>query len=49
MAKEFDIEQLKTFSPLNGLKTDNLHALLKKIKVERVARGGKLFKDSGNS
>lgn len=45
MAKEFDIEQLKTFSPLNGLKPENLHALLKKIKVERVARGGKLFKE----
>ena len=45
MAKKFDIEQLKTFSPLNGLKKENLHALLKKIKVERVARGGKLFKE----
>ncbi len=45
MAKKLDIAQLGAFSPLNGLKTDNLHALLKKIKVERVARGGKLFKE----
>jgi hypothetical protein len=45
MAKKLDIEQLKAFSPLDGLKTDNLHALLKKIKLERTQHGRTLFSE----
>ena len=45
MAKKLDIEQLKAFSPLDGLKTDNLHALLKKVKLERTQHGRTLFSE----
>ncbi len=45
MAKKLDIEQLKAFSPLDGLKTDNLHALLKKVKLERTQHGRTLFNE----
>ena len=45
MAKKLDIEQLKAFSPLDGLKTDNLHALLKKLKLERTQHGRTLFSE----
>jgi CRP-like cAMP-binding protein len=43
--KKLDIAQLKVFSPLDGLKTDNLHALLKKLKLERLKHGKTLFKE----
>ena len=45
MAKKLDIAQLKVFSPLDGLKTDNLHALLKKIEMHHVELGETLFKE----
>jgi CRP-like cAMP-binding protein len=48
MAKKLDIEQLKAFSPLDGLKNDNLHALLKKVKLERTQHGRTLF-DEGDT
>ena len=44
MAKELDIAQLEALSPLNGLKRDNLHALLKKIELLEANRGQTLFK-----
>ena len=43
MAKELKLEQLETFSPLGGLKKDNLHALLKKVKLRSAQSGDSLF------
>jgi len=44
MASKLDIAQLKSLSPLNGLKTDNLRALLHKIELLEANRGQTLFK-----
>ncbi len=44
MAKELDIVQLRSLSPLNELKSDNLQALLKKIELLEANRGQTLFK-----
>ena len=44
MAKELDTRQLRALSPLNGLKEDNFHALLKKIELLEANRGQMLFK-----
>ena len=44
MAKELDIVQLRVLSPLNEMKKDNLHALLKKIELLEANRGQTLFK-----
>ncbi len=43
MANKLDIAQLKSFSPLNELKTDNLRAILDKIELHEARRGQKLF------
>ena len=43
-AKQVDIALLKTLSPLDGLKSENLQALVKKTAVRTVARGRFLFK-----
>ncbi len=43
MAKELDIVQLKSLSPLNALKSDNLRALLNKIELVEANRGQTLF------
>ena len=48
MANILDIAQLKTLSPLNGLKTDNLRALLHKIELREAYRGQTLF-EKGDS
>ncbi len=45
MTKEVEISQLQAFSPLDGLKKDNLHALVKKTGVEELAAGDTLFKE----
>ena len=45
MAKELDIAQLRVLSPLDGLKMDNLHALLKNIEMRHVELGETLFKE----
>jgi CRP-like cAMP-binding protein/rhodanese-related sulfurtransferase len=45
MTKELNISQLKVFSPLAGLKKDNLHALLKKTSLQEAAEGEQLFKE----
>lgn len=44
MAKELDIAQLRGLSPLNGLKQENLEALLKKIEILEAKSGQALFK-----
>ncbi len=43
MAQKLDITRLKVFSPLDGLKNDNLHALLKKVKLREAQPGEALF------
>ena len=45
MPKTLSLSQLTFFSPLNGLKTENLHALAKKIEVQEAKPGGTLFKE----
>ena len=44
MPKTLDTEQLRIFSPLDGLKPDNLHALLQKIDLLEAKPGETLFK-----
>ena len=45
MSKQVDISQLKIFSPLDGLKKDNLAALVKKTKVRSADPGHPLFRE----
>ena len=44
MTNKLDIAQLRGLSPLNGLKTDNLRAMLQKIELLEANRGKTLFK-----
>jgi CRP-like cAMP-binding protein/rhodanese-related sulfurtransferase len=44
MTNKLDIVQLKRLSPLNGLKTDNLRAILDTIELLEANRGQTLFK-----
>ena len=46
MPKEVAVDQLKVFSPLDGLKKDNLYALSKKTKIEEATAGQTLFKEA---
>ena len=46
MTKEVDVDQLMVFSPLDGLKKDNLHALSKKTKLREAEAGQTLFKEA---
>lgn len=43
MTTEIEVSQLKFFSPIDGLKKDNLEALVKKTKVREAAAGQTLF------
>ena len=43
--EQLDIELLKTFSPLNGLKRDNLTALAKKVQIRELSPQQLLFKE----
>lgn len=43
--KPVDLDLLKTFSPLDGLKSENLHALMKKTQVLELPAGRLLFKE----
>jgi CRP-like cAMP-binding protein len=43
--KQVDIALLKTLSPLNGLKSENLQALVKKTAVRTISSGRFLFKE----
>jgi CRP-like cAMP-binding protein/rhodanese-related sulfurtransferase len=40
-----NLATLKTFSPLDGLKAENLHALARKVHVRELAGGRTLFKE----
>jgi len=45
MTKQVEIAQLKALSPLDSLKKDNLHALVKKTKVRDAQPGEALFRE----
>lgn len=44
MANKLDTAQLRSLSPLSGLKTDTLRAILDKIELREASRGQTLFK-----
>jgi len=44
-AEQIEIELLKTFSPLDGLKRDNLAALARKVQLRELSPGQVLFKE----
>ena len=43
--EQLDIELLRTFSPLSGLKQDNLTALARKVQIRELSPGQILFKE----
>ena len=43
--KPLDLALLKQFSPLDGLKAENLHALAKKTSLRDLPEGKLLFKE----
>ncbi len=43
--KPVDIEVLRKFSPLDGLKRENLHALSRKTRLQELDTGRVLFKE----
>ncbi|HLF12732.1 MAG TPA: cyclic nucleotide-binding domain-containing protein [Gammaproteobacteria bacterium] len=45
MTKQIELAQLKALSPLDSLKKDNLHALLKKTKIRDAQPGETLFRE----
>ena len=45
MTKQVEIDQLKALSPIDSLKKDNLHALVKKTKVREAQTGETLFRE----
>ena len=45
MSEQLDIELLSTFSPLDGLKRDNLIALARKVQIRELSPGQVLFKE----
>lgn len=46
--KAVEIDQLMQFSPLDGLKAENLHALVKKTSLRELPAGRLLFKEGEN-
>jgi CRP-like cAMP-binding protein len=44
-SEQLDIELLRTFSPLDGLKRDNLTALARKVQIRELSPGQILFKE----
>jgi len=46
--KAVDIDQLMLFSPLDGLKAENLHALAKKTSMRELPAGRLLFREGDN-
>jgi len=44
-AEQIEIDLLKSFSPLNGLKRDNLAALARKVQLRELSPGQVLFKE----
>jgi CRP-like cAMP-binding protein len=45
MTRQVEIDQLKALSPIDSLKKDNLHALVKKTKVREAQPGETLFRE----
>ena len=45
MVRKLDIAQLRVLSPLDGLKTENFHALVKQIEMQHAELGETLFKE----
>src|ERR1700722_2022750 len=43
--RPLDLAVLKTFSPLDGLKAENLHALARKTHIRELGAGRVLFKE----
>ncbi len=43
--RPLDLAILRTFSPLDGLKAENLHALARKTQIRELAAGRVLFKE----
>src|SRR5271168_115408 len=43
--RQIDLAVLKTFSPLDGLKAENLHALARKTVIRELSAGRVLFKE----
>src|ERR1700761_4021773 len=43
--RPLDLAILRTFSPLDGLKAENLHALARKTHIRELAGGRPLFKE----
>jgi CRP-like cAMP-binding protein len=46
--RQVDLSILRTFSPLDGLKAENLHALARKTQIRALAAGRILFKEGDN-
>lgn len=46
MSRDAETSQLRAFSPLDGLKKDNLAALAKKTQVQKAEAGQSLFKEA---
>jgi CRP-like cAMP-binding protein len=44
-AREVSVELLRTLTPLEGMKRENLHALAKKVTVKQMTAGRVLFKE----
>ena len=44
-AREVSVELLRTLTPLEGMKRENLHALAKKVTVKQMSAGRVLFKE----
>lgn len=45
MSRPVDIKELKSLSPMSGLKKENLHALVKKVRVRQAQPGEALFSE----
>ena len=45
MTKQIELAQLKALSPIDSLKKDNLHALVKKTKIRDAQPGEILFRE----
>ena len=44
-AREVSVELLRTLTPLEGMKRENLHALAKKVTVKQMLASRLLFKE----
>ena len=47
-SKPIDLGLLRSFSPLDGMKRENLHSLARKAQVRELAVGRLLFKEGDN-